>query len=141
MEKIIWSEDYSMGIQSLDGQHQKIIDYVNTLIDYYNNDISSKNIADICDELLSLAYSHFEYEEILLKELDYPELELKQHTDVHSAFKDIITELVIKSINRNDQKIPVEILQFMKDWWVDHILKEDMKYKPFLISNLASSKK
>ncbi len=136
MDKILWSKDFLFDIPSIDEQHKKIIDYINTLIDYNNNDISSNNIADIFDELLSYSYSHYEYEETLLKELKYSETDLKQHKAIHLAFKDIITELVVKSINRNNYDVAEEVLNFMRDWWVDHIINEDMKYKSFLEEKL-----
>jgi hemerythrin len=27
--------------------------------------------------------------------------------------------------------VPIEILTYLKDWWINHILKIDMKYKSF----------
>ncbi len=36
MEKIIWNNDYCIGIPEIDSQHRKIIDQINYLIDNHN---------------------------------------------------------------------------------------------------------
>ena len=136
MKKIIWSDIYNVGSLSIDGQHKKIIDLINILIDYHNNSILSRNITDLYEQLLNLSYNHFDFEETLLCELNYPEKDLQQHIDIHLTFKVIVTELVLKSITRNNEQVSPQILRFLKDWWLNHILKEDMKYKSFLEEGL-----
>lgn len=135
MNKIIWSEDFSVGNEVLDIDHQKIISLINQLIDYYNSSTLSPNITDILYEIISYSYHHNEFEETLLEELNYPEL--SHLKDEHLKFNEKIIEITIQ-VSNIDDKIPDKLLIFLRDWWVEHILEEDMKYKSFLEGKLNS---
>lgn len=136
MDNINFSNDFKIGFQDIDQQHFKIVTSINKIIDYYNNDVASKNIIDICDELLSDSYQHFAFEETLLDELGYPNY--IQHAQIHLAFKDITTELILKNIDNQSEQISAEALEFMRNWWINHIQHEDMAFKDFLVEKLGN---
>ncbi|MCU7837550.1 MAG: hemerythrin family protein [gamma proteobacterium symbiont of Taylorina sp.] len=133
MDKIIWTEQLSVGNDAIDKDHQKIINLINTLIDYHNSSILSPNISDILYEIISYANHHLDFEETLLDELGYPELSL--HKEQHKKYRESTIKITIEVSNIDDD-VPDELLEFLKNWWVSHILEEDMKYKPFLQNKL-----
>jgi hemerythrin-like metal-binding protein len=73
------------------------------------------------------AFILLETEESLMAEAGYPALE--EHILLHK-------ELVRKTENVSrevfmDKDLDM-ILKFLKEWWSDHINKEDRKYAPFV---------
>jgi hemerythrin len=130
LEKITWSNDFSVGNNDLDAQHLKIVNFINDLIDMP----SFKNQAQALDcitKMLAYSIEHLDYEEQLLQELGYPEAD--SHSFIHQFYVSKVKNL-LKSSFHNDEMFKHEILDFLKEWWTYHILEEDMKYKPFLQS-------
>jgi len=131
--KITWSDDYSVGDKKIDQQHKKIISFINTLVEHSEERISSEIIVDTLDELMKYASEHLEYEEKRLTELKYPEL--NEHIKHHQHYLETITEFNISASN-NDTKSLNKLIRFLTQWWSEHILHEDMKYKPLVQSNI-----
>ena len=134
VDKIIWSEDFSVGCEAIDEQHKKIVELINILIVHHNASVHSETIAYVIDELMLYSLHHLEYEEKLLEELQYPEF--SQHKEDHSKYKGKIVDIVFK-VSKDNKETPVELLEFLEEWWSNHILKEDMAYKPFLENSLS----
>jgi len=131
MDKISWSDKFSVGLKSIDEQHIKIIELINTLIEHQNAPLDSDIMMDTITKLLKYSSQHLEYEEKLLKSLEYPVY--KEHKELHSEYVETISGYTIEAIN--SKKIDVIVfLNFLKHWWSEHILIEDMKFKPFLMT-------
>lgn len=129
MEKIIWNDNFSVGVEDLDEQHKKIIKIVNKLIEMEDAKVDSEVISDTLTEMTKYAAEHFTYEENLMDEYHYPDYSL--HKDQHKQFRKQTAKFCMDTMNYKST-IPIEILTFLKDWWIDHILNSDMKYKSFL---------
>lgn len=129
MDKITWSEEFSVGDASLDSQHLYIIDLINRIIDCQNRPSHSDLIISTLSEINNYSRYHLEYEEALLERLDYPEF--NEHKALHFEYLEKTSDLSSKAQNF-DKNVTDEILEFLKDWWLNHILVEDMKYKSFL---------
>jgi len=128
MEKIIWKREYSVGVERLDRQHQKIISVINKLIDKPRLFITSGTIFEVLSELNSYVSEHFMLEEQLLEENNYPGL--VGHSKKHTEYSEKITAFCLRTVEKN-KNIPEELLTYLGEWWVGHILYEDMKYKSF----------
>ena len=128
MKKIIWDENYSVGVQELDEQHKKIIQFINDLIDNPTMGVRSEELHKILQQMFDYMKDHLLYEEKLLKEKNYPDLEA--HVEIHELFVDRISELSDDALSI-DNTVPVQLLSFLRNWWEHHVLEEDMKYKSF----------
>ncbi len=80
---ILWTTDLSTGIDVIDNQHKRIVDYINQLGDAIKqrNRIS---VGSVLDELVDYTVSHFAFEESLQEEAGY--LYAKPHKAVHEMF-------------------------------------------------------
>ena len=136
MKKITWTDDYLIGDEKIDEQHQTIVRLINQLIDEKNISVDSNEFHALLDELVKYAYGHLTYEEGLLYDIGYPDLgEHKSlHEDYLTQFSDYSRETLW-----HDQGTPERMLNYLIDWWNNHILVEDMKYKPFLPKTKTSS--
>ena len=74
---------------------------------------------------------HFESEENLLKQINYPGTEehIKKHTELKSKF-----HLLENKLENYDIDIHHKIAMFLYSWLAKHILKSDMEYKSYALS-------
>ncbi|NOX90816.1 MAG: hemerythrin family protein [Calditrichaeota bacterium] len=128
MDKISWKDEYSVGIKEIDAQHKKLINIMNRLIEMRNARVDSELISETLTEMTEYASKHFETEEKYMVEYDYPDYDA--HKKVHKEFKKKTAFFCVDTMSHKET-IPIEILTFLKDWWINHILKSDMKYKEF----------
>jgi hemerythrin-like metal-binding protein len=130
MPLLQWNSYLSTGISSIDEQHKKLIDMINTLNDAFMagkaNDVLSQIFADLSD----YTSRHFGYEEQLFAEHGYPESEA--HKNEHEALINQVQALHRK-MEQGDFIISIEVMAFLKDWLTNHILKTDVAYSQFLI--------
>ncbi len=130
LEKIVWSDAFSVGNKKLDDQHNKIVSYINELIDMPN--FKNRSEALLCiTTMLDYSIEHLEYEEQILKDNDYPDS--ISHSIIHQFYVKKVENYLKVSFSKN-YNFKNEALVFLKDWWTYHILEEDMKYRPFLES-------
>lgn len=130
MKFVQWIADkYSVKILKIDEQHQILIGIINEVFEAKTNDLGNAVIAGILERMSEYAETHFKYEEELMKENGYPKLE--QHRMEHQFF---ITS--VGAFNRdfklNEESLTGEMLDFLKNWLIKHIMETDQKYGPFL---------
>lgn len=128
MKKIVWKDEFSVGVEALDRQHQQIIEIINSLISKPRIFLRFQNISSTLMELTNYVSEHFLLEERLLQENGYPNLlkHSKKHTDYSRQIADFCKESL-----HGKSEVPYELLVFLADWWTNHILHEDMEYKAF----------
>lgn len=129
MNKIIWDDTFSVGVAKLDKQHKQIISTINMLNDQQKEGFNGKNVAKILNELTIFVHTHFQMEEQLLAEHGYPELSDQQKE--HKEFRMKLANFCMDSMTAYTA-IPINVLHYLNEWWVDHILVKDMKYRSFL---------
>ena len=129
MEKIVWNDEFSVGVETMDVQHQRILKIYNKLIDNAQADPSSETVSEVLTEMVEYASEHFKCEEQLLRDHAHPDLE-QQQTD-HRAFRRQAGEFCLLA-SKEDEKVTHDLLNYLHDWWTNHILHEDKKYAALL---------
>ena len=129
MEKITWSEKFSVGNDKLDGQHQVIINLINKLSELQGLSFDKNEVRSIISDLVKYGLEHLQYEEDLLNQHDYPDF--LKHKHEHILYIKKATKYM-KNTSAIDEETLDQIIIFLNDWWTHHILEEDMKYKSFL---------
>lgn len=134
MAEFAWTPKYSVNISKIDQQHSKFIDILNKLNMTLKKGEGREIIDRIIAELEDYADFHFKTEEDLFKKYDYPEY--VEHKKEHDDFKKKVKEFLEKSQNQKSGKVvlTIEISNFMLDWLINHILKSDKKFGPYLNS-------
>lgn len=130
-EQLQWSDRFSVGIKELDFQHQRLINMINRLILVsVTNSIHSEIIKSILAEMTTYAQVHFKTEEKLMETYGFPEI--KDHKKRHLDFQ-VKTMDLYEETERGAEQTAEVLLNFLADWWTQHILQEDMAYKEFFI--------
>lgn len=120
-----WSDKYSCGINSIDDQHKVIFRLINDLFDAIQARRESSIIKKVFSELLQYAHYHFDLEYELFQLYAYKDE--PKHLEEHKEFIHTIESMIIHDYLSGKDN-PREALQFLVDWFSNHILKTDMEY-------------
>lgn len=121
--KMKWLPEYNTGIDVIDDQHKRILDYINEL---QQVDIISDRaqIKEILDNIIDYTQSHFTFEESLQEEANYKYR--VPHKRVHDLF---IKRIEGYRQNFDEGKsIENELSEVLAKWLINHIQHDDADY-------------
>ena len=136
MALIEWSEEYSVGIESLDEQHQNLVNIINKLDEARKRGKGSKIMNQVLNEIIGYTQEHFSFEENMMKEADYPDLKL--HRNQHRQLLQKIERFQFEFLNEKN-RISAEMGEFFSYWLTSHILKHDKDYMECLRNEMVGS--
>ncbi len=125
---IVWRDEYSIGVSDIDLQHQRLLfllNKLNTLISQGRIE-RSRILLDLLDGFNEYASYHFKAEEQLMQEHLPADEALSQHLAAHRAYWSNIPILTDRYKN-GDPVAALELVDYLNNWWVDHILATDQK--------------
>lgn len=120
----IFTEDYKLGIPTLDEDHEKLVGLLNDAIENLKNkdlDLPAFS-AKLKSDLQDYANTHFAHEEAYMEKIQDPELPRQQKG--HRVFMQKVNELPTDD-SLTAQKLE-EIMQYWVHWLFSHILHSDM---------------
>lgn len=120
-----WSGEFETGINSIDTEHKKLVEYVNRLHDGMMEGQATAALGIILDGLVAYTASHFKHEERIFEQIGYAES--PEHLEHHKKLVAQVVDFQNK-FKSGDATMSMELMDFLKDWLMNHILKEDMKY-------------
>ena len=124
-----WSGTYSVGVGSVDGQHQNLFAMCRELHAAMAAGQGKAALSRILDRLVRYTVVHFAHEERLMRLYDYPDF--AEHKAQHEA----LTEKVLQfqqEFEAGRAAITVQLLQFLRTWLTQHIQGSDQKLAPYL---------
>ena len=124
-----WNNSYVTGIGSIDAQHQTLFQLAGKLHQAMTEGQGRAALGPILERLVQYTKAHFAHEERLMRLHDYPDL--AAHRAQHEALTRQVSEFAAK-FQAGNASITVQVLQFLRNWLVDHIKGRVMKYAPFL---------
>jgi len=124
-ELISWSSKIETGIKKFDDQHKELVRLLNKFYSAINEGRSKSVLGEILKELANYTVYHFQSEEEAFRQFNFPEKD--EHIRIH---KDLVNQVVkiIKDFEAGKDIVSVNLLQFLKEWVVKHIMDDDMKY-------------
>lgn len=127
---IEWKDEYSVHVEEIDNQHRKIIDFINKIDDVIRTGVITQvQISEIFFGMKEYANFHLKTEEKYFEEFKYDGR--VEHTAIHDRYRKTIEEFgqKVNNVSDNDlMSLAFEMIDFLEDWWVEHILHEDQKY-------------
>ena len=124
-----WSDTYSVKIGIIDVQHKNLVNTVNELHQAMGAGHGKDKLGQILSNLIKYTQTHFATEEKFMESRGYPEY--AQHKVEHDRLTATVVDFQRK-FQSNEVSLTVDIMGFLKDWLVKHILGCDKKYVPFL---------
>jgi len=128
MAYLEWNDTFSVHVQELDEHHQRIIEMINGLRNILEQDTADAEVVAVVHNLIDYASTHFRTEERYMMQFGFAESE--SHEAEHDRF---IEQVLVyqERLNRGEKVILAELLRFLKDWLVQHILGTDKQYSQF----------
>jgi len=125
---ITWSSSYSVLVEKMDQEHQRLIDVINNLYAAMREGRGKEAIGTIMNELIDYTKTHFAHEERLMKESGYAGLE-----EQRNAHENLISQVLeIQNKFKSGTALSQEVMSFLKNWLASHIQGMDKKYGPHL---------
>lgn len=123
-----WSPRLMIGEPSIDAQHKRLVQLFNELHEALHGESSRDKIAQVLDALLEYTQFHFAHEASLMKQFRYPEE--TRHLTMHDDL--VKTALEYKRRFETGEAIGVDLVNFVRDWLTNHILKTDRLLADFI---------
>ena len=117
---------YYTGINFIDEEHKKLFEIANQAYELLTNEFIPDKydyILEVINELKNYARYHFDHEEAYMESTKYRKL--LSHKIEHDSFIEKINEYDEEIIDEKQKEILLDLLDFLTDWLVDHILKQD----------------
>lgn len=129
MSFINWSEAFSTNDAELDSQHKKLAVLINEIFNSMAEGKDPDEITKIFTELKDYALFHFLYEEKVMKQLSYSDLEThkKEHDDLANQIKDLHANFLDGHLIAT-----APLMQFLKKWLNIHMVTADKKLGEFI---------
>ncbi|WP_300555244.1 bacteriohemerythrin [Desulfovibrio sp.] len=124
-----WTPNMDLGINDIDSQHRLLVDYINDLHSAMTNNSSAQEMLGILRKLRDYTSTHFRDEEKHFVHSDYPST--KEHLQIHREFEAKVNE-VEQGIKQGTITLSMDLLSFLKDWLVQHIMGMDAQYAPYV---------
>jgi hemerythrin len=122
---IVWKEEYEVGHPKFDRHHRRLIEIINRLYNAVSTGASNESLDPIFRDLDDYGKLHFQAEEDLLEATHCPVYEEQRRA--HAAYIREFAELRIASFSPAGSTSQ-EMLEFLKKWWLGHVLVMDKKY-------------
>jgi len=132
MAFIVWTEElqvYKNNVKSIDAQHKKLIDIVNDLHDNMKLGKGREVMDDILKRLIDYTVYHFGTEKSVWTKHNYPGG--PSHDAEHIKLTNDVLAFQAR-FNKSEVMVSVDIMNFLKDWLTNHILKTDKEFGLFL---------
>jgi hemerythrin len=126
IDPILWRDDYAIGVSDIDLQHQRLLFLLNKLNSLVNNGkITRKRVViELLDDFNEYATHHFSIEESLMT-LNLPEDDaVRKHLVAHQSYWIKIPQLTVR-YREGDTAAALELLEYLNQWWINHILGTD----------------
>ncbi|MDH4263899.1 MAG: bacteriohemerythrin [Spirochaetia bacterium] len=127
--QIQWTSQYNLGITMIDDQHKWLVDLYNKIDNAKSRNQPAEILGTYMKGLIHYTRFHFNAEENELKRIDYKQF--VEHKASHEKFITKINEF-LNEFSQGNEDVVQYVLDFLKNWLLNHIMHEDKKYVPFM---------
>lgn len=123
-----WNESFSVGVDEIDAQHRKLVEMLGNLLEEMKSGRGKAVMAKTIEEMLDYAKEHFATEDKYMKLYKYPES--NSHRREHEKFVETARSFYESYLNGS--LTAIDLMNFLKNWLVEHILGSDKKLGKFV---------
>jgi hemerythrin len=130
MQFLEWEDTYNIGIKEIDIQHRGLFDIISRLFTSRNYKTEGKFFFATFNQFIDYTKIHFATEERYMRDAEYPKL--IEHQQEHTEFIIEVMKLA-HDCEKKEPGIEQKILDFLKNWYMDHIIGTDRDYQKTLL--------
>lgn len=123
MGHLQWGPDLNTGIDVIDNQHRRIVQFINQL-----NDVKGSSdrqiLGDVIEGMVDYTLSHFAFEETLMADAKYQFLH--GHQKIHEIFVNRVNKFRERFLAGED--VADELHGLLVRWLIQHIQNDDAAY-------------
>ncbi|MEH6625261.1 MAG: hemerythrin family protein [Motiliproteus sp.] len=150
---IFWQDKMSVANEQIDDEHKYLFCLINTVELSLKLEGEEETLGQVIDQLIDYTQLHFDHEEKIQIKMKYPRhhehrIEHLQILENLQVLKEQLTQKTessgensdeVKSLKKKLSKATEkEIVQLMREWVLDHVLKKDQDMTKYL-SRLPSN--
>lgn len=120
-------DEFKTGIEIIDNEHKMLFEIADKIYKLSKNEFiidKYDRIINLIEELKGYAALHFRDEEAYMESINYKKM-FTQKVD-HDSFIKKLNEIDLNDLDANQEEYILELLDFINDWLVNHILEKDM---------------
>ena len=117
MAQIEWTEEFCVGNNSIDQEHEALIAHINQIYEQLSQPLDTEVIESMLGELQADISTHFALEELLMHEAGFAELEA--HREDHDHLLDQIHDLIFHFTEDADKGKEL-LVNRLSDWFSHH---------------------
>ncbi len=124
MSLLEWKPEYSVGIASMDDEHQEMIAMINAVYGQLGEAASSEDIEAGLEAIFSTISGHFALEERIMLDAGYDEY--ADHKEDHEELLDQIRDLMDEYVADPVRGAPI-LEERLSDWFAKHFATFDAR--------------
>lgn len=124
MSLLQWKPEYSVGDESMDAEHQEMIDLINETYEKLGSEPDADQIEECLGDIFSTVSMHFALEESLMRKSNYAEYQA--HKDNHEELLDQIRDLM-DDFDADPAAGAVQLEKRLSDWFAGHFATFDAR--------------
>lgn len=132
MDKFIWTEERSVGVEEIDEQHKQFFAIANGILDITEQEgLLKEEVIKKLEELGDYAFYHFSTEEKYFDQFNYQDAPI--HIGTHNEYRKTVTGYFeeLKKADPDFKKIALEMASYSGNWLLAHISVVDKRYTKF----------
>jgi hemerythrin len=129
MGLISLEDNQKVHVPEIDSQHEALVDLINQLNQAMTHGSDRDSLGRLIEKLVDHTRSHFEYEERLMRDNDYPGL--AKHKAEHDLLLHHIVDLADR-FSKGDLLLSFAVMVDLRGWALVHIERFDMALGLFL---------
>lgn len=121
-------DEYLTGIESIDNEHRVLFEIADEIYQLCINEFvpdKYDHIVNLIDKLKNYTIVHFQHEEEYMQSINYKRMFTQKIQ--HDNFKRKLETMDLEIIDDNQEKTIEELLRFVTDWLVEHIMETDKR--------------
>ena len=124
MKYLQWSDQYSVGVTSVDYEHQHLIEMINMIYAELENRRDIEEIRSTVSDVHAEISAHFALEERIMQQAGYAEYEA--HKNDHEELLDQIRDMM-DAIDRDPESAIDQLSEDLSDWFGKHFATFDAR--------------
>jgi hemerythrin len=119
-------DEFKTGIEIIDNEHKMLFEIADKIYNLSKNEFiidKYDRIVNLIEELKGYAALHFRDEEAYMESINYKKM-FTQKVD-HDNFIKKLNQIDLNDLDANQEDYILELLDFINDWLVNHILEKD----------------
>ncbi|TAN69774.1 MAG: bacteriohemerythrin [Methylobacter sp.] len=134
-----WNDQLVLGIESVDKQHQHLIDLANQLDEAVAVGTDRDTIINIVNSLVDYTVYHFQHEEQLMSAAKFNPTIYAVHEAEHKEFVAKMLS-VQREVQADINALSEDLMDYLVNWLCHHILSTDKRMALSLINNIDAEK-